>query len=362
MELGETILRAKREGQNLANQVASSGGGNSGSPSALSNSTEQIALEAFIVQIQQARDYFNANLELYPAATRIGGELNGALQSGLLANSSFSQNDIASFRTHLRQAITHLELTAVLIAYPNVTNPIDVASYVVRQHYVDFFDREPDQVGNEFWVNEFSACGVNAQCFADRRIHVSAAFFLSIEFQQTGYFVHRLYRSSYGRVPLVAEFMPDNALIGRGVVVDTPGWEARLAASKQAFLDGWVQRPDFSARYSGLTNEQYVDTLLANLGVTIDPAERDKLVLDLVNGSSRAIVLGKVAQNPVFSQNEFNSAFVLMQYFGYLRRDPDSAGFNFWKNKLDQFGGNYQSADMVKAFLASQEYRTRFSL
>ena len=126
----------------------------------------------------------------------------------------------------MRAAINHLELSVVLIARPNVNNPIDVASYVVRQHYVDFFDREPEQSGNEFWVNQFSACGTNAQCFEDRRIHVSAAFFLSIEFQQTGYFVHRLYKSSYGRVPSFVEFMPDNAVIGHG----SHRWNGRLGS------------------------------------------------------------------------------------------------------------------------------------
>lgn len=97
-----------------------------------------------------------------------------------------------------------------------------------------------------------------------------------------------------------------------------------------------MQRSDFSARYSGLTNGQYVDALIANLGVAISPAERNALVLDLslASGSSRTSVLGKLAQNANFSRSEFNSAFVLMQYFGYLRRDPESAGFNFWLNKL----------------------------
>ena len=363
-QLGETILMAKRDGQNLANQVASSGGGGSfGSSNALeANSAEQVALDLFIVEIQQAYAQFTANSGIFPASIRINIELAGALQRALLANSSFAQNDIAGFRNHLRLAIGHLELSGVLIAYPYVANPIDVASYVVRQHYVDFFDREPEQSGNDFWVNQFSACGTDAQCFADRRIHVSAAFFLSIEFQQTGYFVHRLYKSSYGRVPSVLEFMPDNATIGQGVVVGTVGWEARLAANKDQFLQSWVQRADFSARYASLTNEQYVDALIANLEVTIGATERDALILDLASGWTRANILGRLAQNEDFSRNEFNRAFVLMQYFGYLRRDPDSAGFNFWLNKLNQFNGNYQSAEMVKAFLISQEYRSRFSL
>ena len=123
-----------------------------------------------------------------------------------------------------------------------------------------------------------------------------------------------------------------------------------------------MQRADFNARYGSLTNQQYVDALIANLGVTISPQERDALILDLANGSTRATVLGRLAENETFSRSEFNRAFVLMEYFGYLRRDPDTAGFNFWLNKLNQFNGNYQNADMVKAFLASNEYRERFAL
>jgi len=288
-------------------------------------------------------------------------ELTTARQSALDAQASSLAGDLPGVRSHLRVAIDHLELSDVLIARPDIANPIDVASYVVRQHYVDFFDREPDQGGTDFWVDQFASCGSDAQCFEAKRINVSAAFYLSIEFQQTGYFVHRLYRSSYGRVPLIAEFMPDNAVIGRGVIVGTVGWQARLDANKDQFLQSWVQRPDFIARYSGLTNGQYVDALIANLGVTISSQERDALVSDLTNGSTRANVLGRLAQNEVFSQSEFNRAFVLMQYFGYLRRNPDAAGFNFWLAKLNQFNGNYQDAEMVKAFLASQEYRNRFA-
>jgi hypothetical protein len=49
-----------------------------------------------------------------------------------------------------------------------------------------------------------------------------------------------------------------------------------------------------------------------------------------------------------------------MQYFGYLRRDPDQEGFNYWLSKLDQFGGNFVNAEMVKAFISSVEYGQRF--
>jgi hypothetical protein len=71
-------------------------------------------------------------------------------------------------------------------------------------------------------------------------------------------------------------------------------------------------------------------------------------------------VLAKLADNPLFVRNELNPALVLMQYFGYLGRDPDSPGFNFWLNKLNEFNGDFVKAEMVKAFLQSSEYRHRF--
>jgi hypothetical protein len=60
------------------------------------------------------------------------------------------------------------------------------------------------------------------------------------------------------------------------------------------------------------------------------------------------------------NSREFNSAFVTMEYFGYLRRDPDTAGFNFWSDKLNSFNGDFIKAEMVKAFIAASEYRQRF--
>jgi Domain of unknown function (DUF4214) len=74
----------------------------------------------------------------------------------------------------------------------------------------------------------------------------------------------------------------------------------------------------------------------------------------------RAAALRKVAESDSLTRSEFDPAFVLMEYFGYLRRDPDAAGYNFWLTKLEQFNGNYIQAEMVKAFISSDEYRRRF--
>jgi hypothetical protein len=361
VQLGESILIAKRDGQSLSNQIASSGGSSAPASALVMTPSETQSLQLFVAQIQTAFTQFNNNPGIFPAAPRMAVTLNAALQAALLARGASVLNNVPDVRIHLREAINQLELTGVLIAHPNVTNPIDVASFVVRQHYVDFLDREPEPSGSDFWVSQFASCGTNTQCFEEKRINVSAAFFLSIEFQGTGYFVHRLYRSSYRRVPLVAEFMPDNAVVGRGVIVGLAGWQARLAANQEQFLQTWVQRAEFTARYGSLNNQQYVDALIANLGVAISSEIRAGLILDLANGSTRAEVLGRLVQNEDFSRSEFNRAFVLMQYFGYLRRDPDTLGFNFWLDKLNEFDGNYQSAEMVKAFLASIEYRDRFA-
>jgi hypothetical protein len=263
------------------------------------------------------------------------------------------------------------------------TNPIDDPSDFVRQHYHDFLNREPDPSGFAFWVGNFPPCSGDAQCIEVKRINVSAAFYLSIEFQGTGFFVERLYKSSYGdangisndggphqvAVPIVkfSEFLPDTQEIGRGVVVGADGWEAALEAKKVAFADQFVQRTRFLNAYPlSMTPAQFVDTLNASAGNPLSTAERDQLVSDLTAGAkTRAQVLRAVADDQDLVSAEFNRAFVLIQYFGYLRRNPNAApdvdhsGYDFWLKKLNSFNGNFIAAEMVKAFLNSTEYRHR---
>ncbi len=250
---------------------------------------------------------------------------------------------------------------------PPSTNPIDEARFFVREHYIDFLNREPDSAGLQFWVGQITSCGTDQQCLQDKRQNVSAAFFLSTEFQQTGYLVYRFYKASFGRIPQLTEFLSDKQVISQDVIVNSPGWEQQLEKNKIAFADFWMDRPDFKNLYDDKTNVQYVDALIANTGVAFSQAERDALVNELDNSTdTRASVLGRVAENQSLAQQEFNRAFVLMQYFGYLRRNPNDApdsdfsGFNFWLTKLNQFNGDFQKAEMVKAFITSGEYRKRF--
>jgi hypothetical protein len=111
---------------------------------------------------------------------------------------------------------------------------------------------------------------------------------------------------------------------------------------------------------------QYVDSLNALASNALSPTERNALVSGLSGGQeTRASVLKKIVDDEDFRNAEFNRAFVLMQYFGYLRRNPDDApdlnfsGYDFWLTKLNQFG-DFRSAEMVKAFILSGEYRDRF--
>jgi len=274
----------------------------------------------------------------------------------------------------------HITINAGASPLPN---PIDAAAFFVRQHYLDFLGREPDQPGQDFWTSQITSCGSDAGCIEARRIDVSASFFLSIEFQQSGYEVYRTYRVAYGNltnppnapVPLTrAQFLPDARAISNGVVVTTQGWQDRLEANKLAYFAEFVTRPEFLNAYPATqTAQQFVDKLYQNAGIAPDSAPNHTAALNELNlapadNAARARTLRLVAEDPMLIQREFNRAFVLMEYFGYLQRNPPDApertldyqGYNFWLDKLNQFNGNYINAEMVKAFLSSIEYRQRF--
>ena len=285
-------------------------------------------------------------------------------------------------------------LTATLTIADDVTepatNPIDDTDTFVRQQYRDFLNREPDASGLAFWKDNIDKCNdparrpaglTVAQCIELFRINTSAAFFLSIEFQNTGYYVERTYKTGFGDIspPTVpvpvrfTNFLRDTQQIGAGVIVGQGSWQTQLDNNKSAFALSFVQRAAFLSRYPVQTSAtEFVDSLNANAGSVLSDNERSALISELspnpADPSLRASVLRKIADNATLQQREFNRAFVLIEYFGYLRRNPDAApepnlnfdGYNFWLNKLNQFNGNFINAEMVKAFLSSGEYRQRF--
>jgi predicted outer membrane repeat protein len=275
----------------------------------------------------------------------------------------------------------HVEASFAGAASGQHVSPLDTSAYFVRQQYLDFLNREPDEAGFNFWVNNIESCGDDAQCREVRRINTSAAFFLSVEFQQTGYLVYRFYKESYGFLPnepvpvKFDELLPDTQEIGKNVIVGQPGWEQVLEFNKQSFVDSFVQRQRFVFAYpTSITPASFVDALFTNADVAPTSTDRAAAIAEFGAASNtgdvaaRARALRRIAENSTLSQQEFNRAFVLMQYFGYLRRNPkdppeatlDFQGYNFWLDRLNAFGEHIPQAEMVKAFLSSVEYCARF--
>ena len=169
------------------------------------------------------------------------------------------------------------------------------------------------------------------------------------------------------------EFVADAEQIGQGVVVNAPGWETVLENNKQSFASEFVQRSRFTTALStGMTPAQFVDKLNQNAGSVQSDSERTTAInlfggaVNTINMTARGQALRQVAEDADLSNAEFNRAFVLMQFFGYLRRNPndlpdsDYSGYEFWLAKLNQFNGDFAKAEMVKAFIVSSEYRQRF--
>jgi cytochrome c peroxidase len=249
-------------------------------------------------------------------------------------------------------------------------NRIDAVPFFVAQQYRDFLSREPDAAGQSFWEGNINECGVDPACAEVKRVNVSAAFFLSIEFQETGFYLIRAQRAAFGRRSdnasrmAFATFLPEARALGVDVVVGQGDWRGRLDLNKQAYAERVVAGAEFIARFpEAQTAVQYVSALYASAGVAPTQGETDEAVLAFGAGGTtgRAAALRKVAESGSLTRAEFDPAFVLMEYFGYLRRDPDEAGYQFWLGKLNQFNGNFVEAEMVKAFLSSDEYRARFA-
>lgn len=240
------------------------------------------------------------------------------------------------------------------------TTPIDNADFFVRQHYADFLNRPPDSGGLTFWTNHITECFNDAACINNRRVGTSAAFFIENEFQQTGFYIYRFYQASLGRRPTFAEFTTDRSQVIGG---------ANLENGKQAFATAFVQRSDFLQKYPlSMDGPTFVDALILNAGQASGIGDlatgRDSLIAQYNLGANqtegRVRVVRTLIDDGAFSASLYNPAFVLMQYFGYLRRPPDQGGYDFWLNHLNNRNPNNYRA-MVCAFITSFEYQHRFS-
>ncbi|HEV7857581.1 MAG TPA: DUF4214 domain-containing protein [Pyrinomonadaceae bacterium] len=271
------------------------------------------------------------------------------------ANFSFSPSE-RSFSLNANKS------DAVFTASANANataNPLDTDLFFVRQQYLDFLGREPDNSGLKYWANELDKCGDDAGCLNQRRVGIAAAFFMESESQLTGSYIYRLYKGGLGREVSYAEFSAD-----RPEVVGGDNLEARRAA----FAEQFVQREEFREKYSQASGaESFVDDLLANIrqasGADLS-SQRAALIGKYKSVSemnqSRALVVREAIDSGAFQGAEYNPAFVTMEYFGYLRRDAEDGGYRFWLNVMNnQEPGNYRG--MVCSFITSKEYQERFS-
>ena len=238
----------------------------------------------------------------------------------------------------------------------STSNVIDDPATFVRQHYHDFLGRAPEAAGLAAWVavlqncpNQFNTSPTDPSAGCDR-ITVSSAFFRSPEFQLKGYYAIRFYLAVLGRDPTYREFIRDLSRLNGATAAETE-------AARAAFPAEFLQRAEVRAIYDPLTNAQFVDRVLQTAGIMLP--NRDQLIADLDSGAkTRAQVLREIIESTEVTDRFFNRGFVLSQYFGYLRRDPDQQGLQAWLNYLNANPGDFRT--MVLGFVNSIEYRMRF--
>jgi len=255
---------------------------------------------------------------------------------------------------------------------PGTNTPITIndSDFFVSQHYIDFLSRFPDSGGLDYWANQQinTLCGADTNCIYNRRAAVSASFFFSDEFQKTGYYVYRFYAGTFGRQPSFAEFKADRVQIDPSA--------ANIEASKAAFANAWVQRPAFLTMYpNSWPNDQFVNSVLQtmlnskdiagnNVGYDLTSQASNYISqLNTCGGTCKGAVVQQMIEDTGFQNKEFNPGFVLMQYFGYLRRGADINGYNFWLNNINNVlaGDTAGYRKMVCVFITSPEYQFRFS-
>ena len=243
--------------------------------------------------------------------------------------------------------------TAVLTIKDNDTaggaaNPVDVTKTFVIQHYMDFLNREPEPEGLRAWQEIVDNCPRgDSSC---DKVEVSSAFFRSPEFQDRGYFIYRFYSAALGRVPRYLEFAKDMS--------STSGFQtdAEKENNKNLFTQDFMARAEFADRYNNLSDADFVNALSNTAGVVL--SNRDSLINALQTGQmARWQALRSITESAEVRGKFYTEAFVVMQYFGYLRRDPDALYLE-WIRIMNENGGDYRG--MINGFMNSGEYRQRF--
>lgn len=237
-------------------------------------------------------------------------------------------------------------------------NPLTDSNFFVRQQYVDFLGRAPEQLGFEAWVRTIDNCLVGDNSCDD--VQVSSGFYRSDEFSGRGYFVYRLYDATLGRFPHYDEFMNGMSRLSQLTVT------LSLDAAKSQLTREMMERPEFSSRFGTIEDsahaEDFVSSLERAAGVTV--SSHAQLVGDRRSGASKPedTVRGFVEAAEVH-EHFYIRGFVAMQYFGYLRREPEADGFKAWVDTITlglngATRGDYRV--LINGFVHAQEYRNRF--
>ncbi|HEX7315324.1 MAG TPA: choice-of-anchor B family protein [Pyrinomonadaceae bacterium] len=339
-------------------------------------STGSIDHNLYVRSLHAFESNYRSGVRVIDASNAFAGHLNEVaffdvypVDDQALFNGTWSNYPFFASGTVIASGIEQ----GLFVLRPQVSMPvrIDYEPFFVRQHYRDFLGRDPDESGQAFWTFDIEKCMGDYLCREVKRVNVSAAFFLSIESQETGLYAVRVQRVAFGRRSddsatrmSFDELTADQRQIGQGVVVGQAGYEQTLDNNKNTYASQVAGGSAFNARFPQTDALSYVGALYASAGFPPTLAERQAAV-NAYNAAptvaaARAAALRVVADSNSVRAAEFNAAFVLLQYHGYLRRNPDDAGYNFWLAKLNQFNGNYVEAEMVKAFISSIEYRQRF--
>ena len=245
------------------------------------------------------------------------------------------------------------------IAAP-IANPVDDARFFVSQHFADMTGRAADPAALEKLTTQLLQCGTKADCLRATRLDISTSLLVN-ELPSTALFLNSLYVSSLGRRPKLTEFESDRVLL----LNDSEGPDRARVALVAAFL----QRPEFKRRYPlTMKAPEFVDAILATVlqttGVDL-AADKDALIVLLEDpNAGRAAVLMQLATQASIVDAQYNQTLVTFNYFAFLRRDPDEAGFANWLSTLKNKSPRDPAAAraMVCSFLNSEEYQSRFGM
>jgi uncharacterized protein (TIGR03118 family) len=227
------------------------------------------------------------------------------------------------------------------------TNPIDVTSFFVRQHFLDFLKREPSTADMTYWSGIIDACGTNTTCRTAKRNEVSSRFMLLAESVDSTGLVFRLERAALGGDPLYGDVM----LLT----------QVKRDRGTNEMLHVLVTNPRFVAAYGSASNTTFVNTLDTQSGYAFSTTKKNAWISAL-NGATltRAQVLLQLAQDAGYQTLVRNRWIVLSGYWAYFRRDPDKSGFNTRYALIKAGGGNPLTSGLTNDFVTSGEYRQRF--